>query len=72
MKYFITAGPQLRIPRELGFSCYSLIVPQLDRPIALVAGPSPLVRAIRILALVAITTTVFVFAVAIAAVVAAH
>jgi hypothetical protein len=43
-------------------------VPQLDRPIALVSRPSALVRTIRLLALAAITTTLFVFGIAIAAV----
>jgi hypothetical protein len=47
-------------------------VPQLVRPIALVSKPSPMVRTLRIIAILVVTTTVFVFGVAILAVATAE
>lgn len=47
-------------------------MPQLVRPIALVSKPSPLVRTLRIIALVIATSTVFIVGVAILAVATAE
>ena len=46
-------------------------MPQLERPMALVSRPSPLVRTLRILVIAALSIFVVIFGVAIAAVVTA-